>query len=380
MLVRTHILLLALAVFLLTSSIGRWIPIVPILIQDSGVSIIFVGIATSGFNIAKLLSQYPGGLLAGKFGSKWAFMLGVFLAMLGSIGIGFSTGIAASFLWLLTGAGYGLALPSAFELANSTAVGGKGSAIGLVSGAVSGGLALGSISVSLVDPRRSEGQLLSYVLLASAMLVSLTIRESLSRSNDQKAIGAGGYDFPLIVLSSLAFYGSLLVTIVTVIMPLHGRTMGFSAAQVSTLMGVNFGAFALAAPFVGKTSDFLKPRTQAILGLIGLLLFAAILPFIRNYGLAFALFVAEGFCGAAMGVSARQLLGERYEGQAAKAFGVFGTFGDAGGILGPVLLVSLLEISGPTSVFLALIVTGTLLAIALLQTPRNKPAVIPETK
>jgi DHA1 family multidrug resistance protein-like MFS transporter len=116
MLIKSSIFTLYIIFILTGIGYGIITPIIPVYINQLGISAFLFGIMTSSFTIAMTFSSTPGGILADKIGRKKVLLSGIFLLSIASLIFPF---IKNAFLFILLriieGIGAGLLTPSAIS-------------------------------------------------------------------------------------------------------------------------------------------------------------------------------------------------------------------------------------------------------------------------
>jgi len=345
-------------VALTQASWGLIIPVLPVYAEEFGASAFQLGIVVAAFSISRLLVNIPAGIIADRgnrrviiitattgvavvlavtAGAQNLEMLFVLRAVLGLFG-GVVITVGQSLLADMTeveSRGRSMATLQAFQLA--------GGALGP---------ALGGITATLWGPRGAY-------FIAAGICLAMTI-VALVRLPGQAAkatrTGERGSAKPIDLFRDPSFDSAALVGFSVFFLRFGGMQtlvplVAYSWAGVSAMtLGIALSAMTvvnlLQVRIVGRISDKTR-KVPIVISLVATATGYALFAFSHHWLLFFAAFVvvglANGFSGSTPAAYLADVVPPMMRGM---GVGVYRTFGDFGGLIGPIVIGGLVDLSG----------------------------------
>ena len=363
--------------FFVAVGYGLIIPAIPLFARTFGVNKTAIGLIISAFAMSRFSSGLVSGRLVDKFGERKVLAVGLFLVAISSL----ACGLANSYIQLLVfraagGLGSSMFSVSASALlmrsvtdaqrAQAQSFYNSGFLLGGIAGPAFGGILS---AISLRSP--------FFVYAATLLMASFTattflkekhlgrkiqeIQDPTNRITIRDALKSYPYRVVLVIvfLSNWTLFGlrsSILPLFVTE--KLHSTT---------SLVGFGFTASALAQGalliFAGKVSDHRGRRFSILVGtsfLLGALFALITATHVSFYFLAMILF---GLGGAFIGTAPASIVGDLFGGRGGQVIALFQMAGDAGMIVGPIVLGTLTDLISYRAAFIA---TAVIFSSALI--------------
>jgi MFS family permease len=329
----------------------------PIFAKDLDPSGELVGVVVSAWFLVRVFIEIPSGLLSDRIGRRRLFLLGIVLSVLGS---GLSA-IAPTILFLILGRavwGLGIAL---FFLNNTAilfdlfdpAIRGRAVStfqgiefIGSLIGGPVGGIVAGVLSYNTVF-------YLTLLLTSGSLVLALTskafrnIESSKTTTRRPQAWTealAGLTRWPVMVICTICFTRMFIMNgVMSTIFPLYlHENLGFAVSMVGLAVGARTGGFTLATLASGYLTDRISRKTVIILGLIVeapcLIIYTVVDSFPLILVLGFFDALGAGLTWTTLTVFLADVVDPSSRGL---ALGLYRTFMDVGGILGPIVFVAI---------------------------------------
>jgi MFS family permease len=333
--------------------IGAFLPIFAKDLDPSGE---LVGVVVSAWFLARVFIEIPSGLLSDRMGRRRLFLLGIGLSVFGS-GL---CAVAPSIHLLILGRaiwGLGIALfflnntAILFDLFDPVRRGRAVSTfqgiefIGSLIGGPVGGIVAGVLSYNMVFYLTLGLTSGSFVLAMTSKTLrtlesdSTTPRRPLAWSDAVKELT----QWPILVICAICFTRMFIMNgVMSTIFPLYlHENLGFAVSLVGLAVGARTGGFTLATLASGYLTDRFGRKLIIILGLI------VEAPCLLAYNLvtAFPLILICGFIdalGAGLTWTTLTVFLADVVDPASRglALGLYRTFMDIGGVLGPVVFVA----------------------------------------
>lgn len=374
--------------------------VLPIHYQDVGVTLANVGIILSIHRLFRIPLNPFIGLLVDRWGRRRPFLIGLFFAVVSTIGYGLASGLIwILFMRIVWGIAWMLINVSAMSMVvDLSTSSNRGSNSGRFTGWYMAGLALGPILGGfLVDGIgfRFAMILCGFITLAGAIIALFTVHET---SQDTREIlknhpgtenpriifsfsGIGQKLWRLFLLFAIIQFAGEGVALSTLALKLQ-QTLGNNlqigtiligiASAGGVLLGIRSIMSAFASPifgriFDGKTNRNAVMLTCVVIGIAGFLMIAYFDSLAAI--LAGTALVAVSL-GGLPGILLALLGNEVKEDQRGLVTGLYSTFGDIGSMLGPLMAYFLLERTGLQFVYLlCAILFGLSILIGALPVP-----------
>jgi MFS family permease len=376
-------------------------PVLPLYAESFGVGTAAIGLTITAFGVARLVVNLPAGFISERHGRRLLLFGGPAITVVGSV----ASGLAPTFAWLLVsrfvaGAGSAMYMTGAMILLTDiTSDENRGRVMSIYQGSLLAGVSLGPAVGGFV----AQGFGLDAPFYVVAVLALLAMFLSFGRMPEtvheaRRAARPGGDDNPPsgrgAVLSLLARPDFLLVCMLSGSIFLT-RTGG--RLTLIPLLGEN--RLGMSPALLGAVFTMMTLLNLATLAPAGTMIDrlgrkAVIVPSALVTGSALVLFAVSGNVGLFVIAAVIHGLGTGIVGPAPAAYaadiappglrgvsmGLFRTFGDAGFVIGPVLLGALADLAGFgwALAFNALILVSIALLFAVFARETLRRPVVPE--
>jgi MFS family permease len=347
-------------------------PVLPLYAQSFGVGTAMIGLTISVFGAARLVVNLPAGFISERYGRRVLLFGGPAVTALGSL----AGGLAPTFAWLIAsrfvaGAGSAMYMTGAIIiLTDITTDENRGRLMSIYQGSLLAGVSLGPAVGGFV----AEGFGLAAPFFLVAVLAVMAMAWSFGRMpetvdilRDASRIGDGGEVQPSprqttrqSVLSLLTRPGFLLVCLLTmgIFLTRTGGRLTLLPLVGENRLGLSPGALGLVFTMMTVLNLAVLMPTGTLIDKIGRK--AVIVPSALVTGVALVLFAVSGNVWIFILAGVIHGIGTGIVGPAPAAYaadiappgmrgitmGLFRTFGDAGFVIGPVLLGALADLAG----------------------------------
>ncbi len=362
-----EVLVLSVVGFFVAVGYGLIVPAIPIFARSFGVNKTAIGFVISSFALARFGSGLISGRLVDRFGERKTLAVGLFMVSLSSL----AAGLAQNYWQLLSfraagGLGSSMFSVSAGALlmrsvsddqrAQGQSFYNSGFLLGGIAGPAFGGI-LSAISL------RAPFFVYAVTLLMASFVAYFFLNEkrlgskvaSVQDPNDRISIRDALKVYPYRVTLVLAFLTNwVLFGLRNTILPLFVKE---NLHSTTTIVGLGFTVSALAQGalliYAGKISDH-KGRRFAILIGTSLLMSALGALILANHPwLYFAAMILFGLGGAFMGTAPASVVGDLFGGKGGQVIAIWQMAGDAGMIVGPIVLGYLADLISYRAAFIA---------------------------
>jgi MFS family permease len=362
-----EVLVLSVVGFFVAVGYGLIVPAIPIFARSFGVNKTAIGLVISSFAMARFGSGLISGRLVDRFGERKTLAVGLLMVSLSSL----AAGLAQNYWKLLSfraagGLGSSMFSVSAGALlmrsvsddqrAQGQSFYNSGFLLGGIAGPAFGGI-LSAISL------RAPFFVYAVTLLMASFVAYFFLNEkrlgskvaSVQDPNDRISIRDALKVYPYRVTLVLAFVTNwVLFGLRNSILPLFVKE---NLHSTTTIVGLGFTVSALAQGalliYAGKISDH-KGRRFAILIGTSLLMSALGALILANHPwLYFAAMILFGLGGAFMGTAPASVVGDLFGGKGGQVIAIWQMAGDAGMIVGPIVLGYLADLISYRAAFIA---------------------------
>jgi MFS family permease len=343
--------ILIVASFFVAVGFGIVMPAIPVFAKSFGVNNAAIGLMVSAFAITRFASGLISGTLTDRFGERRVFATGVFMVAFFT----FLAGIAQNYHQLLIFRAAGGLGSSMFSVAAGSVImrsvddNQRGHAQAVYQGAfLLGGIAGPAIGglLSIISLRApffvysillfvSGVVALAFLKNNSAVPASSKSKERES-TNIAQAFAMKPYRIALVLafISTWVFFGlraSILPIFVTEELDSTTAVVGYGLALSAVLQGI----FLLRA---GRFSDSKGRRAASIIGANVVMVGVLLLTFATNIWIFLLSMAVLGLGGAFLATVPASIVGDIIKGKGGKVIAVFQMAGDAGMIVGPVVI------------------------------------------
>jgi len=339
------------ASFFVAVGFGIVMPAIPVFAKSFGVNNAAIGLMVSAFAITRFCSGLISGTLVDRFGERAVFSTGIFMVSLFT----FLAGISQSYEQLLVFRAAGGLGSSMFSVAASSVIlravsdDQRGQAQSVYQGSfIVGGMAGPAIGGLLsVISLRAPFFVYSILLFCSGLVALFFLKgDSIGRkaknnstedaTTIREALAMPAYRIALVLafIGTWVFFGmrsSILPVFVTEELNSTTAVVGYGFA----LSAVVQGAILLKA---GRFSDQKGRRAASIIGAHIVFVGVLILTFSVNAWMFLLSMIVLGFGGAFLSVTPASIVGDVIEGRGGKVIAIFQMAGDAGMIVGPIII------------------------------------------
>ncbi len=366
------LLILCATTVLVMMSQGIISPVLPLYAQSFGVGTAMIGLTISVFGAARLVVNLPAGLLSERYGRRLLLFGGPAVVALGSLG----SGLAPTFGWLIasrfvSGAGSAMYMTGAIILlADITTEENRGRLMSIYQGSLLAGVAVGPAVGGFV----AEAFGLAAPFFLVAALAALTTlwsfgrmpettqrqREAATPPERGEREARGLKSARQSVLSVLAQPGFLLVCLLTlsIFLTRTGSRLTLLPLVAENRLGMSPGTLGLVFTMMTVLNLLTLAPAGTMIDKLGRK--AVIVPSALVTGAALLLFAVSGEVWVFVLAGVLHGLGTGVVGPAPAAYAadlapadmrgmtmsLYRTFGDAGFVIGPVLLGSLADLAG----------------------------------
>jgi MFS family permease len=322
------------AIFVSSTGIGSFLPVLPLFLRDRHASYALVGVIVGSALVAQAIGQWPAGRLAERFGRREMMVAGLTIAAVASVA--FVLPLPVEWLVVLRvvqGLGFAAATPAELAAVGDVVPPSQlGRAYAWVSGAQMGGFTAGPAigGFLALTGRWTVFVVTGIALLGAAALVAATVRRSVHAAAVPTTAGLNlfGRTRTSAALRAIAVISSglgLLIGIYDVIWSLFMRSLNAS----DPVIGLSFTLFALpfliATPIAGWTADRLDRRWVAVASVVVGSLIGPFYPMLKDIPLVMVVGALEATLWAFTGPAMNAFLMDAVPDRRAEAQGVVGT-------------------------------------------------------
>jgi MFS family permease len=343
--------ILILASFFVAIGYGIVMPAIPVFAKTFGVTNAAIGLIVSAFAITRFTSGLVSGALTDRFGERKVFAAGVFMVAVFTL----LAGLAQNYQQLLIFRAAGGLGSSMFSVAAGSVImrsvddQHRGQAQSVYQGAfLLGGIAGPAVGGLLsIISLRAPFFVYSILLFVSGIVALAFLKSdsavhhvNKSKENESTSIAQAfrmkPYRIALILafISTWVFFGlrsSILPIFVIEELDSTTAVVGYGLALSAVLQGV----FLLRA---GRFSDSKGRKAASIIGANAVMLGVLLLTFATNTWIYLLSMAVIGFGGAFLATVPASIVGDIIKGKGGKVIAVFQMAGDAGMIVGPVVV------------------------------------------
>jgi len=364
---------------------GVVFPILPNLGALLGISPFLVGLTLSANRFTRLVANGPAGALVDRVGTRWPFVVGLFVESVATLGYVVALDASLPEAWFLLarvlwGVGSALVFATAYTIAADVSEGGsRGTSMGVVRGGITlgfpAGLVLGGVVSDLYSVSTAFVVAAAFAFVASGLAYLLVPETHVSEPHG--SVRPWDLDLTLPTLTAglvnfglyFAYLGALFSTLVLFLGETGISVWSYGPQGMSGLLMavtvLSASGFMIAG---GSVSDRYASRTPVLLAFLGVS-FAGFLALAMANSLA-TLVVACVLVGAGQGGTSGPLVAlladltpnERM----GRAMGTNNVLGDLGGGLGPMVSLPLVERFGFAPLYAACAIVPVLAGLALL--------------
>jgi len=326
-------------------------PAIPVFAKTFGVSNVAIGMIVSAFAITRFASGLVSGTLTDRFGERNVFAVGVFMVAIFTL----LAGIAQNYQQLLIFRAAGGLGSSMFSVAAGSVImrsvddQHRGHAQSVYQGAfLLGGIAGPAIGGLLsIISLRAPFFVYSILLFVSGVVALAFLKsnsaglhtnksQEIETMNIAQAFTMKPYRIALVLafISTWIFFGirsSILPIFVLEELDSTTAVVGYGLALSAVLQGI----FLLRA---GRFSDSKGRRSASVIGANAVMLGILLLTFATNIWIYLLSMAVIGFGGAFLATVPASIVGDIIKGKGGKVIAVFQMAGDAGMIVGPIVI------------------------------------------
>jgi MFS family permease len=339
------------ASFFVAIGYGIVMPAIPVFAKTFGVSNVAIGMIVSAFAITRFASGLVSGTLTDRFGERNVFAVGVFMVAVFTL----LAGIAQNYQQLLIFRAAGGLGSSMFSVAAGSVImrsvddQHRGHAQSVYQGAfLLGGIAGPAIGGLLsIISLRAPFFVYSILLFVSGLVALAFLKsnsavlhtnksQEIETMNIAQAFTMKPYRIALVLafISTWIFFGirsSILPIFVLEELNSTTAVVGYGLALSAVLQGI----FLLRA---GRFSDSKGRRSASVIGANAVMLGILLLTFATNIWVYLLSMAVIGFGGAFLATVPASIVGDVIKGKGGKVIAVFQMAGDAGMIVGPIVI------------------------------------------
>jgi len=340
-------------------------PVLPLFAQTLGATGVLVGFVVSGYFVSRAFVELPSGIIGDRIGCRTPILMGLLVSMLGFLVCAISNDPYQLILGRMFG-GFGSAL---FFCTSMTLVTGmfdpstRGRALGIYqaiefSGTFIGSL-IGGFTASLVGYANTFYVCLVLVIptfviaILSPDLKKEAARKPAAQSSRSVSYGAL-MNFTLAAVSIAAFLRLFDEQgVISTILPLYAnRYLGMDVATIGILMGAKAAGYVIAVLVAGYMCDLLGRKRTLLIGIVLASVAVLLLGLSKGFESLMAFSALAGAGSGIVMVPLPALVAESVPSSLrGTAMGTFRTLFDMGAIAGPVSLMMVLDLAGPTASF-----------------------------
>ena len=381
------------ASFFVAVGFGIILPVIPVFAKSFGVNNAAIGLIVSAFAITRFASGLISGTLVDKFGERAVFSSGVFMVAFFT----FLAALAQSYEQLLVFRAAGGLGSSMFSVAAGSVImrsvddAHRGRAQSVYQGAfLVGGIAGPAIGGLLsVISLRAPFFVYSVLLLCSGTVAFFFLKgekigkdnkitDSLNQTSVREALAMKSYRIALVLtfIGSWVFFGlraSILPIFVTEELKSTTAIVGYGLA----LSAIIQGTILLRA---GRYSDEKGRRAASIIGAQVVLAGVLLLVFAVHVWMYLLSMVILGFGGAFLSTAPASIVGDVIKGRGGKVIAIFQMAGDAGLMVGPIVIGAISDIYSYRAAFGLSAAIFIIALVLVYQIPETRNVEEPQVK
>ena len=376
--------------FLMMLSIAMINPILSIYAKSLGATGVWIGYAVSGYWITRVLLEIPCGYISSKYGYYRPMLVAMVITLVGNVLLLF---IQTPVQLVLVRAMKGIGGPLFFAVSMTFLVNlfdaeSRGAAMGVFQGIEFIGTIIGSgISGYTIDVFGFKGGFSVAVVLSALGLILLLV----SKSVRQEAVAEGARE-PLkvkeifealtnrnVMIMAVATLAEFIMAtgLIMTIVPLYAQeSLGFSLTKIGLLMGARSIGFVVAMFTMGTISDRIGRKPVLLFGLAGTAIMTVIMSFMGSFYTIAGVICIIGFTSGAIWIIGPVLSSESVRPELrGAAIGAYRTFFDLGSLVGPIIMIIVMDGYGVSTCFYlasALLLLNLPLTMMIRPIPRPK--------
>jgi MFS family permease len=336
-------------------------PLLPIFAKQIGASGSYIGFVVASYSISRIILEIPSGFISLRYGYFIPLSIGLVFIAFGNVLSSFSIYpfhlvIARMLIGLGSSLFFTISLSFLVKLFDESR---RGKALGVFKSiqfvASIIGSAVSGYVISIINFRATF--LISGIIVFVAlflMVVPSTIR---NHPNDEYS----EYAFSLSSMKAIFKNTNLLILcfatfvlfimssgIESTIFPIYANEkLGFSFTQIGLFMGFRSLGFVVSVMTMGALSDRIGRRPVLLIGLVSSAILVLMLNFVEAFYSVAGIFLGLGISVGAFWVVAPIIAAEAVSSSfRGIAIGTYKTFFDLGSIVGPILMSTLMDVSG----------------------------------
>jgi len=373
------------ASFFVAVGFGIVMPAIPVFAKSFGVNNAAIGLMVSAFAITRFASGLISGALVDKFGERAVFSTGVFMVSLFT----FLAGIAQNYEQLLFFRAAGGLGSSMFSVAASSVIlrsvrdDQRGQVQSVYQGSfIVGGMAGPAIGglLSVISLRAPffvysillfcSGLVALFFLKGDSIGVKKQSQSDVAATTIREALAMPAYRIALVLafIGTWVFFGmraSILPVFVTEELDSTTAVVGYGFAISAIVQGaILFKA--------GRYSDKKGRRAASIIGANIVFVGVLVLTFSVNAMMFLLSMIILGFGGAFLSTTPASMVGDVIKGKGGRVIGIFQMAGDAGMIVGPIVVGAISDLYSFRVAFAATAVIFSLVLILGARLPETR--------
>jgi len=376
--------------FLMMLSIAMINPILSIYAKSLGATGVWIGYAVSGYWITRVLLEIPCGYISSKYGYYRPMLVAMVITLVGNVLLLF---IQTPVQLVLVRAMKGIGGPLFFAVSMTFLVNlfdaeSRGAAMGVFQGIEFIGTIIGSgISGYTIDVFGFKGGFSVAVFLSALGLILLLV----SKSVRQETVAEGARE-PLkvkeifealtnrnVMIMAVATLAEFIMAtgLIMTIVPLYAQeSLGFSLTKIGLLMGARSIGFVVAMFTMGTISDRIGRKPVLLFGLAGTSIMTVFMSFMGSFYTIAGVICIIGFTSGAIWIIGPVLSSESVRPELrGAAIGAYRTFFDLGSLVGPIIMIIVMDGYGVSTCFYlasALLLLNLPLTMMIRPIPRPK--------
>jgi len=376
--------------FLMMLSIAMINPILSIYAKSLGATGVWIGYAVSGYWITRVLLEIPSGYISSKYGYFKPMLVAMVITLVGNVLLLFiQTPVQLVLVRAMKGVGGPLffAISMTF-LVNLFDAESRGAAMGIFQGIEFIGTIIGSgISGYTIDILGFKGGFSVAVVLSALglilLLVSKSVRQEVVAEGTREPLKVGeifealtNRNVMIMAVATLAEFIMATGLIMTII-PLYAQeSLGFSLTEIGFVMGARSIGFVVAMFTMGTISDRIGRKPVLLFGLAGTAIMTVIMSFMGSFYTIAGVICIIGFTSGAIWIIGPVLSSESVRPELrGAAIGAYRTFFDLGSLVGPIIMIIVMDGYGVSTCFYlasALLLLNLPLTMMIRPTPSPK--------
>ncbi len=385
--------ILVAASFFVAVGFGIVLPAIPVFAKSFGVNNAAIGLMVSAFAITRFASGLISGTLVDKFGERAVFSSGVFMVALFT----FLAGLSQSYEQLLFFRAAGGLGSSMFSVAAGSVImrsvddANRGRAQSVYQGSfLLGGIAGPAIGGLLsVISLRAPFFVYSGMLICSGTVAHFVLKgdkigkvdksvDTSDHTTVREALAMKPYRIALVLafIGSWVFFGlraSILPIFVTEELNSTTAVVGYGLALSAVIQG-------LILLRAGRYSDEKGRRAASIIGAQVVLLGVLLLTFSVNVWMYLLAMAILGFGGAFISITPASIVGDVIKGKGGKVIAIFQMAGDAGMMVGPIIIGAVSDIYSYRAAFGMSAAIFVIALVLVYQIPETRNVEGPQVK